>query len=298
VNNETSYDYVAYIDEAGDPGLRKVRPRSSKGASEWFIISAVLIPADKEAETDQWIEDIIAAMRSPQMRDLHFAKLNDARKATACSMLADQHARFFAVISNKQNMEGYNNPRAANISSPMPGGNWFYCWLSRVLLERLTHFVAVNSIKKLGRPGRIKLVFSERGGLRYSQMHAYFEWIKMKSVGGKNPLYLNAGSVDFRCLDKDLFKVYPHREIAGLKMPDIVASAFYRAIDTVDVSNRDATFAKLLNPRMAREPVSGKISGYGLKLMPGWKALDRFNVPTEQREIFRYYGYPDQWWQS
>lgn len=261
-------------------------------------MSAALIPAEMEGETADWIADILSAMNSPQMRDLHFARLTDSRKAIACSMLADRHVRLFTVISNKQNMQGYSNPFAASISSPMPADNWFQCWLSRILLERVTDFVAANSIKKHGEPGKIKLVFSERGGLRYSQMHAYFEWINMKSVGGKVPLFLPWGYVDFRCLHRDLLQVFRHHEVPALKMPDIASSAFYRAIDVLDVPERDASFAKLLRPKMAADPISKMISGYGVKLMPNWKTLNRFNVPEDQREILRYYGYPGQWWQK
>src|SRR5690606_418024 len=83
------YQYVAYIDEAGDPGLKRVRPRSEKGASEWFIMSAALIPTELEAEAEGWVGEILEAMNSPQLKDLHFAKLTDSRKAIACSMLAD-----------------------------------------------------------------------------------------------------------------------------------------------------------------------------------------------------------------
>lgn len=295
---QQDYSYVAYIDEAGDPGLKKVRPRSETGASEWFILSAALVPAEVENEVPGWIDDIMSAMNSPQMQDLHFAKLTDLRKTTACSMLADRHVRLFTVISNKQNMQGYNNPLAEAISSPMPSDNWFQCWMSRILLERLTDFVAHNSTAKFGEPKKIKLVFSERGGLRYSQMHAYYEWINMKSVGGKIPLYLPWGYVDFRCLHRDLLHVYKHREVPALKMPDITSSAFYRAVDVLDVPERNAEFAKLLRPRMAADPKSKLISGYGVKLMPNWKALNRFRVPEAQREILRFYGYPRQWWQE
>ncbi|MFA7588007.1 MAG: CoA transferase [Novosphingobium sp.] len=47
------------------------------------------------------------------MQDLHFAKLTDNRKALACAMLAERHVRLFSIISNKQNMQGYRNPFAA-----------------------------------------------------------------------------------------------------------------------------------------------------------------------------------------
>ena len=293
-----TYKYVLYIDEAGDPGLKRVRPRSPEGASEWFILSGVLIPADKEEEASTWIDEIMKAMNSPQMRDLHFTKLTDNRKSIACSLLADKHLRLFTVISNKQNMQGYNNPFAETMTTNLPRDNWFYCWMSRILLERVTDFVAFNSMNRFGAPQKIKLVFSERGGLRYSQMHAYYEWINLKSAGGKVPLFLPWEFVDFRCLDKDLMSVFMHRQIPALKMPDIVASAFYRAVDIRDNPNRDASFAKLLKPRMAADPSSRLISGYGVKLMPNLRTLDKFNVPEDQREILKFYGYPKQWWQK
>ena len=240
----------------------------------------------------------MAAMNSRQMTDLHFAKLTDNRKSLACSMLAEKHVRLFSVISNKQNMQGYSNPFAAEMTTLLPGDNWFYCWMTRILLERITDYVAKHSEKKLGRIGKIKLVFSQRGGLRYSQMHAYFQWINMKSVGGKIPLFIPWGFVDFRCLDQDLLQVYEHREMPALKMPDITASAFFRAVDTLDVPSRDASFAKLLRPKIARDPESKMIAGYGVKLLPNMKTLNRFNVPDEKREIFLHYGYPKQWWQK
>lgn len=296
--NSPEYRYVVFIDEAGDPGLRKVRPRSPTGASEWFIVSAALIPSEKEEEVADWIGDIIDAMNSPQMRDLHFAKLTDARKAIACKMLAEQHVRLFTVISNKQNMQGYSNPFAAQMTQLLPQDNWYYCWMTRILLERVTHFIAHNSERKFGQIEKAKLVFSERGGLRYSQMHAYFEWINMKGAGGSVPLFIPWGQVDFRCLHRDLLSVFPHKEVPALKMPDIVSSAFYRAVDDLDVAQRDASFAKLLAPRMASDPVDHLVSGYGVKLMPNIKALNSFNVPQAKREILHHYGYPRQWWQK
>lgn len=293
-DQDSKYDYVAYIDEAGDPGLNRVKPLSLPGSSEWLIISAALIPAEAEAHVKNWVQDMMAAMNSRQLTDIHFQKLNPTRKALLCSMLAEKNVRLFSVISNKQNMQGYQNPRAAAV----PSDNWFYCWMTRVLLERLTHCVAHASVKRYGEIRKMKLEFSERGGLSYSQMSAYYEWINMKSVGGKIPLYLPWGTVDFRVISQSLMKVYNHRDRAGLRLADIVASAFFKAVDVHDTRACDSQFAKLLAPAMARAPNTKQVAGYGVKLMPSWRKLDQFNVPERQREILRYYGYPEQWWQK
>jgi len=293
-NGNPDYHYVAYIDESGDPGLNRVKPRSPTGSSEWLIISAALIPAEVEDEVKDWVAEMMSAMNSRQLTDIHFQKLNPSRKALLCSLLAEKRVRLFTVISNKQNMQGYQNPRAAEI----PSDNWFYCWLTRVLLERLTDCVAKASLKRYDEPKRVKLEFSERGGLRYSQMNVYYEWINMKSVGGKIPLFLPWGTVDFSVLHQDLFKVYNHKDRAGMKLADIVASAFFKAVDVHDTNACDPQFAKLLAPRMAKAPDTNQVAGYGVKLMPNWKTLDQFKVPDEQREILRFYGYPKQWWQK
>lgn len=293
-----SYDYVAYIDESGDPGLKKVKPRTPRGASEWFIISGVLIPSELEAEVEGWVAGMMKAMNSHQLTDIHFAKLSDTRKALLCTSLAEKHVRLFTIISNKQNMQGYKNPLPAKLTELLPGDNWFYCWMTRVLLERLTDYVAVNSFRKRGRIGRVKLVFSERGGLRYSQMKAYYEFINIKSAGGTVPLFLPWGFVDFRTLHQDLMHVYSHGEMPGLKLADITASAFFRAVDIHDTGDLNPSFAKLLAPRVAFDRGSKLISGYGVKLMPNMQTLDRFGVPESQRQILKFYGYPRQWWQK
>jgi hypothetical protein len=277
------YDYVAYIDESGDPGLSRVKPRTPNGASEWFVLSGVLVPAELEHEVEGWVGDMMSAMNSHQLTDIHFSKLTDNRKALLCA--------------NKQNMQGYKNPLPEKMTALLPQDNWFYCWMTRVLLERITDYVAVNSLKKRGEVGRVKLEFSERGGLRYSQMKAYYEFINIKSAGGRVPLFLPWGFVDFRTLHPDIMHVYSHRTRPGLKLPDITASAFFRAVDIHDTRDLNPSFAKLLKPRVAADPVNKMLAGYGVKLMPNMRALDRFRVPESQREILKFYGYPRQWWQ-
>ncbi len=195
-------------------------------------------------------------------------------------------------------MQGYVNQRASPMTTMAPPDNWYYCWMTRVLLERMTDYVARHSLKKTGSIGKIKLEYSERGGLRYPQMQAYYDFINIKSAGGSRPLHLPWGHVDFRTLDPKLMRVYSHRERPGLKLPDILASAFFKAVDDRHSAAVDTTCAKILAPSLAMEPDSKMISGYGLKLIPNWRTLDRFNVPEAKREIFRHCGYPKQWWQK
>jgi hypothetical protein len=46
---------------------------------------------------------------------------------------------------------------------------------------------------------------------------------------------------------------------------------------------------------MGRVPdiIGGQVAGFGLKLLPG---LKQAALTPEQEAIFRFYGYPKQWW--
>jgi len=186
-------------------------------------------------------------------------------------------------------MRGYQNPWAEQI----PSKNWFYCWLTRLLLERLTLFVHLDSVSRYGKPQPLKIVYSERGGISYEQMNAYYAWLKMKDVAGTQVLTL--GELTWSVMDRRLLEVYPHDEQPGLHLADTVASAFFKACDFRDTGSCDPQFAKLLEQRMGRTPdvLDGEIAGYGLKLMPDFKTA---KLTKQQQEIFRFYGYPKQWW--
>lgn len=279
------YRYVAYIDESGDPGIRRVKPLDRPGSSEWFVVAGVVVAAEREAEIPSWVAEMAREMASRQMREIHFQKLTPQRKLIACRHVAQRPVRCFVVASNKQNMRAHKNPWAEKI----PSDNWFYCWVTRLLLERMTHWVRDHSVKTTGQFQKVKLVYSERGGLSYAQLNAYYEWLRAK---GDNQ-FLPMGNIAFETIDPKLMQVINHAGHDGLKLPDIVASAFFKAADKHDTGACDPQFAMALEDRMAR--VNGQIAGYGVKLMPSLNKL-RDRTSPEQLDVFRHYGYPKQWW--
>lgn len=281
------YEYIAYIDEAGDDGLASIRPLNPKGSSEWLIVSAVVVKANREDEVKTWVDDIIDGLWRFHGRGLHFKKFNENKKAYVTECLSSLSARYFVVCSNKKNMQGYTNPLADKI----PSKNWFYCWMTRLLLERVTDWVSWRSMKDFGEIKKVKIEFSNRGGLSYSQMAAYFQWINYQ---GSNT-FLRFGKIHWNTIDYDLLKVYPHYDRAGLQLADVVASAFFKACDIHNTGGCDPRFAMLLRSRMARfqDKPSELHAGYGVKLMPSLRGA---KLLSEQEVIFRHYGYPRQWW--
>jgi hypothetical protein len=257
------------------------------GSSEWLVLSAVVIRAGNESEVAGWVKDIRSGFKSKQAKALHFADLSPANKLKTCQKIGGLDLRCFVIASNKKNMEGYTNPDAEKI----PSQCWFYCWMTRVLLERVTRFVLHRSLVDHGEPRCLRIEYSARGGLRYEQMHAYYDWLRMK----RHKPFLPWGKICFEVTHLNLLRVYPHLEREGLQLADAVAAAFFKACDKYDTGACDPQYAKSLRDRMAREPdnYNGRISGFGVKLLPSFA---KAKLDSDQAEIFRYYGYPNQWW--
>jgi len=278
--NKSPPEYIVYIDEAGDTGTRAIKPLDANGATEWFVLGAVVIAAVREPKTVDWVREIKESVRQTQRPDLHYRYLGQTRRLRASQILAEKELRAFVVASHKLNMRGFKNLRAEVRGSQ----EYFYNWCVRVLLERVTAWCRAHAIKHHGAPQLARIVFSNRGGLRYSQVVAYHELLRHQSASRK--LYLPRGDIAWDVLHPDLYESIPHDQSAGAQLADIVASAFYQAVE-----GRSPTWdcgpAMALGPRLGRRGVS--TAGVGLTLMPLPPA--RADLTPNQKVIFNHYGY-------
>jgi hypothetical protein len=156
------YGYIAYIDEAGDFGLRSVAPIDERGASEWLILAAAAIRAELEATMVEALRQLRLAAKNTQSPDLHFRTLGDCQKKIVCTGLANMNVRLFVAISNKQHIRRYRNEAAAAVGNTWA---WPYWWMSRLLFERFSEFCEHRN-ELAGTPGKkIKVEFSRRNDL-------------------------------------------------------------------------------------------------------------------------------------
>lgn len=275
------FAYVAYIDESGDDGVSRVKPIDSNGASEWFALSAVVVRTQTQSEA-VWARSILNKIGLPNRRDLHYQQLEDWRRAIVCQAVAELPLRCFVVLSNKINMRGHSNPRAAR-SQPSLGRTWFYWWVTRLLLERVTDYCERRSIRDYGAPRLVRLEFSRRLGLRYSHLKSYLYWLRMQSRA--QMLYLNQGDIKWSVVDPlHGVDVYDHVERAGLQLADAVAGACYQGV--AGLPEPAPNPAMLLAPRMALNN-RNKTYGYGFKLMPT-NYLTR--SPSHQKPLLEFFS--------
>lgn len=281
-NNLPPYEFIAYFDEAGDPGVKAVAPIDKNGASEWFTLGCALVRASNEHLLIDLIRRLKSEINSKQRPDLHFRHLGENKKQHICDALAKEPVRFSVLASNKKNMRNYRNTAAEAVS--LHPNNWFYNYCVRILLERVTDWCERRSIAELGESKHVKLVFSKRGGHSYRHVETYTELLSIQSSTDR--LYQTVRAPKFSVLDHRLIEVAQHEQNAGCQIADIVASAFYQAVHT---GGRKWTtnHAKALGPRIAS--IDGHIANEGVTLLP-WNPRIAALSP-KQAEIFRYYGY-------
>lgn len=276
--------FIAYIDESGDPGLSRVRPLDAQGSSEWLVLGAIVARLTNEPGLVGAVKGIRAAIESRQGPTLHYRQLSQERKSIVCTKLARLPVRCFAFLSNKKNMKGYKNLRA-EAARGASTQEYFYNFCVRVLLERVTEFVEEVSVKDYGAPKHLEIVFSERGGLRYSQTIAYLDLLRQQARS--ETTFLDTRVIRWQVVHPKLIRSIPHTKSAGAQLADTVASAFFQSVNTSGVGMWDTEQAKLLKPRMWEK--NGVFADNGMTLFP--TPPRKAKLTEKQEEIFRFYGY-------
>ena len=263
------YEYTAYIDEAGDDGLARVRPLDPTGSTEWFVISAVVVRASAEPAMLEQIRALRQQFGNHQRNDIHYRDLAEHQKATACAALRRSPLRAISVLSHKPNMLKYRNPRV----EPMGNRNFFYCWLTRFLLERVTQLVAFDARRHGTEVKPVRVVFSENRGVSYSQMRAYFDKLRDQSRAGL--LVVSQGDFAWEAYDRRLVVSANHASLAGLQAADIVASAMHQAVEPTKEGKLRSHAASLLKGAFASK--GGAVWDFGVKMMPNPKLAQRLD---------------------
>jgi hypothetical protein len=279
--------FVAYIDESGDTGLERVKkPEHPNGATEWLVLSALVVKIEHDTKMVSWVKDVQSEFTSKR-QDLHFNKLLDFKKRLVCSALAKKDCKAFVVMSNKKNIERYRNPKLDPANK-----SWIYWFLARLLLERVTDYCHAKTPTERRGKDKLRVIFSRRGGLIYQDFADYL-W-KLYWQRDSNELVLNLRQITWSVIDHNEVFVYDHSRFAGLQLADVVAAAFFQAVEQHrgEVVACDPSSAKLLKPIMHFKGF-GWYLGVGLKAMP---SLHEMNLSAPQRELFNFYGAKEKDW--
>ncbi len=250
-----NHSYIAYIDESGDDGLKNFRePGQQGGASKWLCICACIIRATNRLQTVRWRDEIKNITRKKNKgRSIHFAEFNHNQKRVACQIINGKALTYISAISNKTTIPiGTYNDK-----------NQLYFYVTRYVIERLSWFCRDNRVNVPEGDGRLKVIFSRRGGLSYSGFQNYLNVIKETPNGSK---------IHWPVIDIASIEAKDHSTDAGLQLADCGASAIAAALEPDPYGNIEAQYLhELQNMVYSR---NGNYLSYGLKLLPEINQLE------------------------
>jgi len=259
------YSYIAYIDESGDDGLQNFRERGVRGGgSSWLVISACVLRFSSDWQTVVWRDEILSNMPEKRSTILHFVRLNHGQKVVAARYLAAQRTRVLSILANKRLMDPkiYVNK------------NQLYFYLTRYLIERLSWLC--RDYRRIVRDGngRVKIIFSRRGGMSYTAFQDYLLRLKAdKEV-----------SVHWPVIDISGVEAHDHSRRAGLQIVDAIASSFAAGIEPNPYGNCESRYAEILKPIEYER--GGNYFSYGLKPFPWFSEME---LSDDQKRFVRLF---------
>lgn len=259
-----AHSYIAYIDESGDDGLGRYRiPGQTGGASTWLTLSATVCRMSRDLEMVEWRNEIRSKLgRKAENKPLHFKDMNHGQRTMASQVLAAKALRGICVAAHKPSL----------LAETYTEKNQLYFYLCRYLIERISWLCRDLRRMVPEGDGRVKIIFSRRGGLSYEAFRAYL--LELKNFDDP-AVQVNWSVVDINGIDAQ-----DHGKRAGLQIADIVASSITSGVEPDFYGNCELKYAEALKPRIYSR--KGNYLSYGVKLYPG---ADRLALTPQQRKF-------------
>lgn len=247
--------FVVYIDESGDEGLRP-----GTGATEWFVLSAVITRRESDLETVNLVDDVREQLGRPAHKPLHFRKLKHDERLLLIDSIVGRDVFAISVVVHKPSLA---NPRIFRER------NRLYFYSARLLLERASWFCRDNQRQDDAGDGSAEIVFSKRNDLRYDELQGYMRRLRAQADGG---------GLDWRVLNPEQISAHSHGRRKGLQIVDAVASGTMFAVRSAQEGQRTHEYVCRLKPVFYSQ--QGRYLGYGLKFFPRETA---FLVEADER---------------
>lgn len=291
------HHYTLFIDEAGDDKVDRLKPDSPDGNSEWLCLGGYLIRAETENELEGRRDAILEAIQQKPGGVLHFRNLKHWNRGKVAQALASRTfaARGFVVCSCKQTMLNHHNARASAASGSQR--DYLYNFVSRLLLERVTAYVAQSAQRHGIEKPVLRIVMASRRGHHFGAFKAYV--LKLINQAKAGTTYLDTRQIEADVLRYNLIERAPASQLAGLQLADVLVSAFFQSIERASPHHADKV-AKHLRPLMAERKVARgrKVirAGAGVTFFPERQAVHL--LTPEQSAFFEYFGYDTAWLKS
>jgi Protein of unknown function (DUF3800) len=107
--------FLAYIDESGDEGF-VFKSAPEKGSSDWFILSAVVVPTNQDNIIRLAAADMRVALKMEPKAAIHFSDLTYDKRVCAIEKISVLPVKIVSVIINKHAIKKRALFRKVNIA--------------------------------------------------------------------------------------------------------------------------------------------------------------------------------------
>jgi len=246
-----SHEFVAYIDESGDDGLKKFRGKNEDGSSQWLVLGCCIVRKNNDLSLVKQRDSILQEIGRTKDRRIHFHKYNHAQKIAICRSMAKLPIKLISILSAKSSLpqdHAFKKER-----------HKLYWYLARHLIERLSWLCDdEGKEQKL-----VKIIFSNRSGLSYQDFQEYLQILKTQCET----------QIRWRTIDIGRVQSRPHHQLAGLQLADCSARAFAEAVEPTRYGDFETRYAETLKPiTYCRRR---KYLSYGVKILPNPDVLNK-----------------------
>lgn len=271
--DDKNYSFVAYIDESGDDGINPAS-QNSGGASHWFVLSALIVRRSVDAELPRKRDEIVSEI-SLQRSEIHMKKIkNHEQKLLVAKRTSEIPSRHITILSNKYSIIH------ADRKDLFKEKNTYYNYMGRYLIERISKCCSKLRSKVPEGNGKVKIIFSKRGGMSYQGFRNYILNLKEQDSRYQR----NASGINWNVVDVDLIDARAHSERAGLQLVDVIAYSFFKAVEKNQYGMTNCSYVRILKPNT--DNARGEYLHTGVKLVPDPEQLPDTENPKELIEIF------------
>ena len=133
--------------------------------------------------------------------------------------------------------------------------------------------------------GTVRIVFSRRGGMNYSDFRTYLNKLKSQQTNPNFDLSGDQMQIYWPAIDIEAVDALDHKNRAGLQVADVIAGAFSAAVEPNPYGDYEPRYAQTLRPRVAIT-TDGHFLGYGVKPVP---KLGLMELHPDQKAFFEWY---------
>lgn len=265
---DKNYSFVAYIDESGCDNFDK--QHDGENTSKWFILSALIVRKTNDYELPKQRNAILKAI-SNQRNIIHMRKIKKhEHKLYIAQEVGKLPIRLINILSNKYSV--LHSKRKDLFDST----NTYYSYMARYLIERISWCCSHLRRKVPEGNGKVKIVFSKRGGMQYDEFREYLQKLRDENI---------TDAINWDIVDIDLIEAQSHSERAGLQLVDVAAFSFFKSVEPDKLGLIDISYAEKLKNVLYKH--NGKLEGYGIKIVPNPETLPTNEKPTSLLNILK-----------